>query len=106
MGASGEHYRSEYVNALQHLFEYMDELNRPPSLAPSLDQVLNFSHDLSNRLSELLNDLIRGLGECPPEGQKWLVHAIDETTNSMTTLKQLMLMIHQLRRAHLMNTNR
>ena len=88
---------SASVDALQHLLQYVDEINKLKPPTSSLDQLLQFTHDLSNTLSELLDNLVRALAEGEADRLDKLTKAIDEATESITTLKQLMLTLHYLR---------
>ena len=89
---------SPSVDGLQHLFEYIYELNQSEPPSAPLDQLLQGTHDLSNTLSELLNHLVSALGEGEAGAPKRLPLAIDAATDSITTLKQLMLVLHHMKR--------
>ena len=76
-----------YSSSLQHLFEYIDELNRPLQADPSLDSLLAYTHRLSNTLSNTLNNLVRATGESDGQSLAYVQAAIDEATESITTAR-------------------
>jgi len=103
MGCPGNLSSKPYSSSLHDLFEYIDELNRPHQPDPSLDQLLAYTHRLSNTLSNTLNNLVRATGGCDGKALDYVCVAIDEATDSITTARGLMLEIHRLRAASATN---
>jgi hypothetical protein len=86
-----------YSSSLKHLFEYIEELNRPLQSEPSLDHLLTYTHKLSNSLSNTLSNLVRASAGCDEKSLEYVSAAIDEATESITTARGLMLELHRLR---------
>jgi len=94
-----DRFHSTSIEALQHLFEYIDELNPEATTMPTLETMLHFTHELSGDLSELLDNLVRALAGGEEALTKRLPTAVEQTANAITTLKRMMLTLHHLRRA-------
>jgi len=99
MGAYTPHHRSNAVDSLQHLLQYIDELNPADANPLTLDDLLQFTHELSHTLAASLNTVTQAYAEGEAGANEHLPRAIDQITDSITTLKQMMFTIHHLRKA-------
>jgi hypothetical protein len=98
MSCNTVHYTSPSLDAFQSLLKEIDDVNCQQSLVPTLDQLLQYTHALSSKLSGILNDLVRISSEGEEALRERMPQAIEEAADSITTLKELMLTIHRLRR--------
>ena len=89
---------SPSLSAFQSILEQIDSQNRLLESPPSVDHLLEYTHTLSHSLSNTLHTLVRAVGGCDAEAYEYVKIAIDNATDSITTLRILMLEIHHLRK--------
>jgi len=99
MSSNARHYASPSLDAFQSLLKEIDDVNCRQSIVPTLDHLLQYTHALSSKLSGILNDLVRISTEGEKALKEKVPRAIEDAADSITTLKELMLTIHRLRRA-------
>jgi len=91
---------SPSLDALQSLFEQLDSTNKLLPLRPNFDLLLEHTHTLTHTMSDILNNLLMlNAGSDKPMPER-LLAMIDLATESLTTLRQLMLAIHYMRRSN------
>lgn len=89
---------SPSLDALQSLLEQLDCVSRFRLSTTAFDQLLDFTHTLSHRLSEVLHHLVEMLAEDESEAMNRLPRSIDAASDAITTCQQLMLSLHYFRR--------
>ncbi len=74
------------------------------ALAPSLDRICDYTHELSNTLTTTLANLIKTAGEDDSMAQERILIAVAEATRSLDCARRLMRDLGQLRRVLLGRT--
>jgi len=99
MSSNPSHHASPSLEAFQSLLKEIDEVNCRRPAVPTVNELLQYTHSLSHRLSSLLNHLLRISAGGETDLREKLPPAIDDVTDSITTLKELMVSIHRIRLA-------
>jgi len=99
MGHLDSPRRSRISFAQESLLKYLEDLDGRPSVPPTLDFLLDSTHTLSNRMQGLLGIVLRAYAASEEPLRDEMESAVEEVTESITCLKELMLTIHRLRRS-------
>ncbi len=100
MNRGNTHFRSRSLDAFQSLLKEIDNASSHEALVPTLDHLMQQTHKLSNTLSGLLGNLVKISADGESALQERLPQAIEEATDSITSLKELMMALQRLRFTH------